>query len=359
MKTTFDIITDTSRWRRILETTFSAMQDIYFGPELLEIYAKQYNACSEAVFYEDDSVTVFYPYLVRDIKKIPLFSKLPGDLFDITTPYGYGGPLVAVKQPEQLTGSIDAFRSQFEQYAEQQHFVTEFVRFNPIIENHRYFETMLEVIQLSPVAIADLTLPPEALFAHFNTDKQRGIRKAEQAGVRVEFAHTITVPLIQEFLQIYLETMDKNTAEEKYYFNETQIRELCIALGLKLFLARALLGDVCIASYLVFQSGGYLTNYLSGNLRAYHQFYSKNKIIWELEKYGHTQGYRFYNLGGGRPTQLSFKAGFSTELKSFYIGKKVYKKDVYDTLVNMAALNDDEKKFFPAYRHTRIYPELI
>lgn len=359
MITGVEIITDAVRWSDLLRTTFNSMQDVYFDTALLETYAKQYGARYEAAFFEDDSIIIFYPYLVRDIKKTPLFSKLSGDLFDITTPYGYGGPLVVVKQQEKLTQSLTTFRDKFERYAHQQNFVTEFVRFHPILENHQYFENALEIVQLSPVATADLTLQPDVLFTRFGTDKQRGIRKAEHAGVQIELVHTITRPLIQEFLQIYRETMDKNTAEKKYYFTESHIQELCVALGKKLFLARAVFGDVCIASYLVFQSGGYLTNYLSGHRRAYQQYYPKNKVIWELEKYGHAQGFRFYNLGGGRPRLLSFKAGFSTELKPFYIGKKIYKKEIYDMLIDMASLNDDEKKFFPAYRHSRIYSELM
>ncbi len=359
MAAALEIITDASQWSDLLRTTFSSMQDVYFGTALFEIYAKQYGARYEAAFYEDDSVVVFYPYLVRDIKKIPLFSKLTGDFFDITTPYGYGGPLVSVKNAIGVSQSITIFREQFEKYAHQQNYVAEFIRFHPLIGSHHFFESSIDVVQLSPVAVADLTLQPDVLFARFSTDKQRGIRKAESSGVQVEFVHAITASEIQEFLTIYRETMDKNVAEVKYYFTAQQIQELCIALGPAIFLVKALLGEVCIASYLVFQSGGYLTNYLSGNLQAYRQFYPKNKVIWELEKYGHARGYRFYNLGGGRPSLLSFKAGFSTELKPFYIGKKIFKKDMYTRLVDMTSLTESKKNFFPAYRHTDVYPELL
>jgi hypothetical protein len=349
------ILKRTSEWPAALSIVCSGVQDVYYAPEFFEVYSRQYGATPEAVFYEDEDIAVFYPYLLRDIKKIPAFVDLRGDWFDITTPYGYGGPLIKEKSTKAAI-AFARYLSEFESYAHERSIVTEFIRFHPVLENHRYFK---KAHPSGEVAVTDLSLPPEELLRHFKSDKRRGIKKAEQLGVSVELVHELSDAHLKEFLSIYNETMDKNKAEAKYYFNHAQLRELADALGPKLFMMRALREEECVANYLLFQSGPYLTNYLSGHRRADEYSYSKNKVIWEAAKYGHKYGCRFYNLGGGRPSLLSFKAGFATELKVFFTAKNVLLPERYKELLTVANVSEEEAKFFPSYRHPRLYQALL
>ncbi len=358
MMPNLEVVAGRERWDAILQASFASDADIYFIFDLCDAYAAQYGAVAEAVFYADEHLELFYPYLVRDIRRIPLFAGLADEACDIVTPYGYGGPLIKVTGP-QATESMARFRAQFEEYAHGRNFVSEFIRFHPALDAAPFLKPHIEVSEAGSVALIQLDLLPEEIIKRFASDKRRGVKKAEQAGVEVEFVHQPTEGDIAEFLALYEQTMDRNTAEDKYYFSAPHLLALKRRLGDKFFLVRAILGGECISSYLIFEQGVYLTNFLSGSSSAHHQYYPKNKIIWELVKYGHKRGCKIYNLGGGRPSLLNFKAGFATELRPFYVGKKIFNQGMYDKLVYMAALSPEEQKFFPAYRHTKLYPDLL
>jgi hypothetical protein len=353
----FEILNTEDRWNAALKD-FGEDVDIYFIFSFFQVYAKQYNAIPEAAFLKTDRTKIFYPYLVRSIADVPSFSDKM-DLKDITTPYGYGGPLVSSKDQDSAIEDMATFRNQFEEHAKDQKFITEFIRFHPSCGGEEYFKPYMEIVQAGSVALTDLNLETTELFARFAKDKQRGIKKAEKAGVEVFFKDIISNEDITEFLLLYEETMDRNSAEEKYYFDKKQIVELVQNLAGHLLLVKAIYESKTISSYLVFKSGGFLTNYLSSSSASAHHLYPKNKVIWELIKYGHEQGMKVYNLGGGKPSLLQFKSGFGGEVKPFYLGKRIFDPDMYELLIHKAQLSETEKNFFPAYRHSRLYGKLM
>jgi lipid II:glycine glycyltransferase (peptidoglycan interpeptide bridge formation enzyme) len=126
-----------------------------------------------------------------------------------------------------------------------------------------------------------------------------------------------------------------------------------------MFMVRALQDEECIASYLVFESGSFLTNYLSGHKVTANSTYAKYKVIWDLVVYGVGKGMSHYNLGGGRPSLLAFKSGFSNEIRPFYLGKRIILPQVYKDLLAIIGARSDESQFFPGYRTPELYPELM
>lgn len=351
----FTLPTDKEQWELSLHKVVEGEPDVYFRPGLLSVYAEQYGATAEAVFHEDADIAIFYPYLLRDLRRIPALSESDA-CFDVTTLYGYGGPLVKKKSDAFLEG-FARFRNLWQEEARSRSIVSEFIRFHPVLGNHVWYGT--DASKAGSVALIDLSLSLDTLFAHFAKDKQRGVRKAEKLGVEVEIIQNPSTEYLKEFLDIYVETMDKNKAEQKYYFTIRALEELRDQLGHELSLARGMHGGTCIASYLVFESGPYLTNYLSGHHQSANRFYAKQKIIFELMRYGQTQGHSFYNLGGGRPSLFSFKAAFATTTPDFYIGKIIHLPNRYAALAETANVTEAEKEFFPAYRHPRLYDKLM
>ena len=63
--------------------------DVYFAPQYCKIWEEYGDGKSQAIFYESSLGKVLYPFLLRKVN----FRELDSDYFDISTPYGYGGPI--------------------------------------------------------------------------------------------------------------------------------------------------------------------------------------------------------------------------------------------------------------------------
>jgi len=88
-------IKDRIAWISLLKEEFSEYNDIYFGYEYFELYKRHYGGEPEAIFWKDKNIKIFWTHLIRDISKIEQFKDFK--YYDLTTPYGYGGPLIITK----------------------------------------------------------------------------------------------------------------------------------------------------------------------------------------------------------------------------------------------------------------------
>ena len=73
----------------------SRMQNLYF-PEYLMLWELNGDGIAKHFFYKCDYGIVLYPFLMRKINDLEFFQQMKIDeiFYDITSPYGYGGPLV-------------------------------------------------------------------------------------------------------------------------------------------------------------------------------------------------------------------------------------------------------------------------
>ena len=81
-------------WNRYLSRI--ERKDIYFTPEYCEIYERNGEGKAQLFVYEEGENFVYYPFLLRNLNELSYLSKSVakhGTLYDITTPYGYGGPI--------------------------------------------------------------------------------------------------------------------------------------------------------------------------------------------------------------------------------------------------------------------------
>ncbi len=96
--------------------------------QYLELHERYGDGQAEAVFYESAYGMVYYPFLIR---------KIMGTKFvDITTPYGYGGPLFKAINEESNLMLAQEFMRVFEKYCLLKDVVSEFIRFTPHLCNH-------------------------------------------------------------------------------------------------------------------------------------------------------------------------------------------------------------------------------
>ena len=296
-------------------------------------------------FYEGEEVRGINVVMKRDIAKdTRFFGKIPeGQFFDFTTPYGYGGWLTEGKKTEKMFTA-------YQEWINKNRIISEFVRFHPIIQNHRLANGFYEVIRLGEVVHMDLT-SPELIWENIISKNRNVIRKAIKNGVRI---YNGRYPEIyRTFKKIYNGTMDKDHAEEYYYFGDEFYESILEDLPRNAQVFYAEKDGQVIAASIMLHANGKMNYHLSGSLRESSSLAPTNLLIYQAALWGHENGYRTLYMGGGvgsgEDSLFKFKRAFyKGELNRFYIGKKIYDQEKYDELTTLRG--NPETSYFPRYR---------
>lgn len=297
--------------------------------------------------YEGDNTRGINVVMKRDIAKDKHFiGKLKEDtLFDFATPYGYGGWLIEGENTDELF-------SQYEKWCLENNVVSEFVRFHPVVKNHEFVGTNYEVIGLGETITMDLS-SPEIIWANITSKNRNMIRKAQKNDIVIKTGNSEN--LYETFMDIYNATMDKDDAEDYYYFRKEFYDSVRTDLKDNAQLFYAVLNDKIIAASIMIYANGKMNYHLSGSIREYANLAPSNLLLYEAACWGNANGYKTLYLGGGvgsgEDSLFKFKRAFyrGDDLNRFYIGKKIFNVDKYTELVN-SRVYDCESGFFPKYR---------
>ena len=172
-----------------------------------------------------------------------------------------------------------------------------------------------------------------------------------KCGVTVESCY---IEKLDEFIEIYEETMRRDNAEAYYFFKKDYYDVLFEGLKDHIMIFFAQLEGKMLSSCIVFLENGRLSYHLAGSTKTSGNIYETNLLIYKAAEWGCRNGCRSFLLGGGvgsREDQLyQFKRGFDDKHSyQFYIGKKTYLKDVYDRLTAQRE-QIANPGYFPAYR---------
>ena len=297
-------------------------------------------------YYQSDSTRGINVVMKRDVAKDVKFQGIieDGKFFDFSTPYGYGGWLIEGLETEEL------FR-QYNDWNEKNGIISEFVRFHPMKKNHEACREFYEVVQLGEVVHMDLS-SPEYIWENIISKNRNMIRKAIKSGIKIyngRFPEIYT-----KFRTIYNETMDKDDAEEYYYFEESFYESVLNDLPQNAQVFWADKDGKAIAASIMLATNGRMNYHLSGSLREFSSLAPTNLLLYEAALWGCANGYRTLYLGGGvgsgEDSLFKFKRAFyKGELNRFYIGKKIFIQRKYDELLNVRT-EIESRNYFPKYR---------
>lgn len=297
-------------------------------------------------FYDSGETRGINVVMKRDVAKDGRFDgKIEeGQYFDFATPYGYGGWIIEGEKTEELF-------STYENWIQKNGIISEFVRFHPMVKNHDASRSFYEVIQLGEVVHMDLS-SPEDIWNNIISKNRNMIRKAVKNGIKI---YNGRFPEIYEkFRTIYNGTMDKDDAEEYYYFKPDFYKSVLEDLSQNAQVFWAEKEGLVIAASIMIGANGYLDYHLSGSLREFSSLAPGNLILYTAALWGCANGYRTFYLGGGvgsgEDSLFKFKRAFyKGDLNHFYIGEKIYDQKKYDELLGMRT-EFENPGYFPKYR---------
>lgn len=322
--------------------------DVYYLSGYTKAFCQNGDGEPLLFYYEDGDLSGINVVMRRDISNDERFQgKIEkGQYFDLITPYGYGGWLISG------SGDIAPLMNAYQKWCLKNHIISEFVRFHPMLSNKSRLESFYEVIDLGNTIAMDLS-SPEIIWANITSKNRNMIRKAQKNGLKVYREQSTEIYKI--FKEIYDKTMDKDHADEYYYFSEKFYDSILYDLknNAQVFYAKAENGDIAAAAIII-GANGMLNYHLSGSEYEYQKLAPTNLMLYEVALWGNENNYKSFHMGGGvgskEDSLYSFKKSFYRgEPKQFSIGKKIFNEEIYRLLKEM---RDDiqNPSFFPEYR---------
>ncbi|MCS5420930.1 MULTISPECIES: GNAT family N-acetyltransferase [Psychrilyobacter] len=324
---------------------------IYFKEEYAKIYELNGDGKVEKFQYEGGDGRVEYLFLKRDIELSE------GRYYDITTPYGYGGPLFFPESSEKLTKLISNFREEFESYCKKNKIISEFIRFHPILRNHRFMERYVKTINAGATVYIDLSSEEEILLNMKRTCR-KSIKRSMEKGFKAEMDNSNQA--WDKFIDLYYMTMNKNNAENYYYFPREYFENMRALLRERALIFKTTYKDKVVSAILVLAGEDGIHGHLHATDPEYYRESPNNILIYTVALWGLKNGYKTFHLGGGyggaEDTLFKFKSSFNKNgALEFYIGEKIHDHKVYNNLTKLHEKKRPEKKgenleFFPLYR---------
>ncbi len=320
--------------------------DVYWLSSYLKAFKIHGDGEPLLFYYEGNNIRGINAVMKRDIAKdIKFAGKIPvGQYFDFATPYGYGGWIIEGDNTETL---FDVYLK----WLKANEIISEFVRFHPMIKNHGKNNVFYEIIQLGEVVHMDLDTP-ELIWENITSKNRNMIRKAIKNGVVIYNGRFPEI--FERFRTIYNGTMDKDNAEEYYYFGSDFYKSVLEDLPQNAQVFWAEKDGLTIAASIMLATNGRMNYHLSGSVREYSSLAPTNLLLYEAALWGCANGYKTLYLGGGvgsgEDSLFKFKRAFyKCDLNHFYIGKRIYDQEKYDDLLGLREVIDNPG-YFPKYR---------
>ena len=327
--------------------------DIYYLYEYVRALELHGDGVPVLIYWKGRKMEICYVAMLSDIAAFEGFhGRLEsGRYFDMTTPYGYGGPLVkgevSVEEQQQFLQALT-------EKCGRQGIVSQFFRFDPFVQAQSAFFELLGARSFKETIYMDLE-SEEAVFQNMDSKNRNMVRKALKNGVKI---FCDSGEHLEEFMQIYNETMKRNQAENYYYFQRDYFEYLQQEFSNHLTYFYAVYEDRIISAAMFFHNRQFMHYHLSGTLWEYRRLASVNLLLYEAALWGSRRGIQKLHLGGGlekNDSLYGFKKQFNRKgALPYTIGRSVFDQNVFQELVRKRAEADHsfraDRPFLIQYR---------
>lgn len=333
-----EIIKTKEAWEDVLKSCKSF--DFYHTYDYHEL-SKNENEISLLLSYKSGETIIALPVLIRNIEGT--------DYKDVTSVYGYPGPIsngtLSIENCKDFHGHLNDF-------FESQKIISVFSRLNPYIPfQHEILDGLGILKTIGNMVNIDLTKDIDTQRSAYRRDTRSRVNKVRRL-CSVKKAETKEE--VQQFIDIYLETMKKLEANDSYFFENKYFFDFLECNGFETDILLAVLNETeeVIAGTMFVKTNNIIQYHLSGTKTEHFKVAPSRLLLDEMRLQGTAQGYTYFNLGGGyngkNDALYSFKSSFSEDIKTFKVWQHIANKKVYDELSKK--VNTSDSSFFPAYR---------
>ena len=335
----FEIISldNKKRWNEIV----CSMQDydFYF---LAEYHQMDKSGLPLLLHYSDNHCAFALPIIMRDINET--------SYKDITSIYGYSGPLVSCENPDPK--SINNFQKELLHFFDSHSVVSVFSRLHPLFPNQKQLLSGLgDVVDTNLTVGIDLTLPESEQKRQYSRSTRHAVNLLIRKGIKIREAENEKD--IDSFIKIYEETMNRVNAKESYFFSSDYYSNFLALIDS--FILLATYKEEVIGGILCSKCNGIIQDHLNATKNDYLYLSPQKLLLDQVRKMGTENHMKYLHLGGGFDGKdnslFDFKSRFSKQRFMFKIWRYIHNKDVYNCLVSKKNNeNTSNKTFFPLYR---------
>jgi hypothetical protein len=280
-----DVATDRAAW--LASWRASAAREVWAHPDYVTLFAQPGERALCAVLV-DDAGGMMLPLIQRPLAReswAPGFERL----FDLTSPYGYGGPFAwgVVDPPE--------FWRRITEWARLAGAVSMFLRLSLSWNGPLPLGASVEQRRLN--VVRSLRHEPDFIWMDYEHKVRKNVNTARRHGLVVEIDSR--GERLSAFLDIYRRTLERRDADSRYDFPDHWFQNLVNHLPGQFVLFHVLDGDTVVASELVLVSSNTLYSYLGGTRVEAYPLRPNDLLKHEIILWGREQGKTSFVLGGG------------------------------------------------------------
>jgi hypothetical protein len=343
-------------WLSVLRQSFQ--HDSYHLPSYQILAEKRGEGQGHLFVYSKGPDLIALPLLLRPLELVPGLEQIGAGWWDATSVYGYAGPVVS--HTDFPASALKDFQAALREALQERRIVTVFSRLHPLIPQRGLLSGLGECKSMGQTVSIDLTLPIDVQRARYRKDHKYGINKLKRLGVTC--LNDQDKSYLNEFIDIYHETMCRVNAADNYFFDRMYFERLISAPGLDVQLFICLLENEAICGGLFMLCDGIVQFHLSGTRTEFRKLAPTKLLIDTVRLWANEHKLQVFHLGGGVGSQedslFRFKAGFSDQRQEFAVWCWVLLPDIYDQLCQEKAqwnirngLKTASSEYFPAYRH--------
>lgn len=295
--------------------------------------------------YEESDVFIALPLLKREIEN--------SGLYDLTSVYGYSGPISNRKFADINDYILENFKCSFLSFMHTGRYLCVFSRLNPFIDQKILIEKIGGIYNNGKTVYMDLSISIEEQRIGYEQRMGRQIRQLRRMPFVIRESQTRDE--IRLFADMYNDNMLRLKAEKNYFFNEEYFVKLIKEDSCKLILIYDGVKMICGA--IIMCCGGIIRNHLSATAVDYINQSPSKLLTDEISIIGRQLGMKYFHLGGGlggrEDSLFKFKSRFSNLFLEDCTWKFVSDTFIYNDLVKQSK-NDLNINYFPLYR----YPEM-
>lgn len=343
---------ESDKWDSIVKSFRN--YDVYYLSGYTKAFKLHGDGEPTLIYYHDEEIRAINVVVIRDIAEDKRFKDKieTKSLFDVTTPYGYGGFVIEGIPNES---NIKRLNEEYSDYCRSKNIISEFVRFHPVLKNSKINSEIYEVIDLGKTITMDL-ISKEQIWNDLSGKNRNVIRKAIKSGVEIYWGRS--PELIEEFIPLYNATMNKEEATDYYYFNKEFYKSVLEDLRYNSLVFYALYDQKVISMSMILFGNENMHYHLSASDREHQNLAATNLLLYEAACWGCENGYKSFHLGGGLGSKednlFKFKKAFNKNSGTYFsIGKMIFNQEKYDELIGIREKDTEdnvETSFFPRYR---------